>query len=203
MALQDLNVVTLIPHVAFAKADGHPTNGGDDHHNCPKPGDVTAHLTDLTEKLVARLTAAGVDAAVVTSIKETLQAAIDAGTPLTRVEVTKVLTDAGVDLTLLLPAHSTEHHGGEHDPAEAIAHLSAALLDNGNVPADVATLVTELTDAVKAGTPLTREAVKARMDELGLTLPAPPAPHHHFPGGGRIGGFAHQIRDAYFAAMVN
>jgi len=143
------------------------TNGTDDSSD---PADRLTQLADLVAK---RLTAAGASTEVLASVAAAFTLAIDAGKPLTHADVLKLLTDSGVDTTILEKLSHDRPNVEYQDLSKSIDHLSEILLANGNDPAVVETLVTELKAAADAGTPLTREEVNARIVALGLTLPPP------------------------------
>ncbi len=163
--------------------------------------DSVARLEHLSERLTQRLTDAGVSAEVIKSVSDAVTAAINAGKPLTRADVFKLLSDAGVDTTILQTI--TEPHG-HHDPQDNFEHLSELLLKNGADPVVVDKLIVELKAAADAGTPLTREEIKAKIEALGLTLPQPQHPETPRVGTihlGEIVGRIHAARDAFFASM--
>ena len=149
--------------------DGGDDDGGvEDGHDCP---DSAAHLTRLSERLSQRLAAAGVSAEVVTNVTDAFALAITAGEPLTRADVLKILSDAGVDATVLETLALAGPDGEPNKQGVRIDRLEKKLLENGNDPVVVQTLVAEIKAAVDAGTPLTSDEIKARIEALGLTLP--------------------------------
>ena len=78
-----------------------------------------------------------------------------------------------------------------------IDRLEKKLLENGNDPVVVQTLVAEIKAAVDAGTPLTRDEIKARIEALGLTLPTR---EQHSPT--QMLGRLQVARDAYFTMLA-
>ncbi len=194
-----------------ATDDGSTANADDDTTGTTDPtgsddcDDATDRLTRLTAQLEQRLVAAGIAADAIASVIDPIQASIDSGEPLTRDDIKMLLTDAGIDLSLLRLPHSAGHPGIVRDPAAQIEHLSDVLLNNdANDPVVVQTLIDELTAADDAGTPLTRQEIKTRIEELGLTLPTPPEHplRGQFQGGFRLANRIHAIRDAIFATLA-
>ena len=92
---------------------------------------------------------------------------------------------------------------GHHDSNDNFEHLSELLLKNGADPVVVDKLIVELKAAADAGTPLTRDEIKAKIEALGLTLPQHPETPHVGPiHAGQFVGRIHAARDAFFALMA-
>ncbi|MFO1063617.1 MAG: hypothetical protein U0892_07110 [Pirellulales bacterium] len=155
-------------------------------------------------KLTQRLVDAGVDQTVIDTISTEMQAAVTAGTPMTREDVLARLTELGVDVSSIFGTDKPTH--GEkptHDdqPPPGPPPTSSSGNDGKTDPGDIAvtadevrtklekfgvdstiidTVISEITALDEAGTPMTRSQLIARLKELGVSLTPPPGPG---PGG--------------------
>jgi hypothetical protein len=148
----------------------------------PELGDrvsVSTSDSTSTEKLVARLTAAGVSTEIIETVVSEINTAKEAGTPLTRVQVMTRLTELGVDVKQVFsPGH-------EHAPTSErfIEKLTPNLTTAGVATETIETITTEIRAAVESGTPLTLSQVKSRLEELGVDTAVifPAKPDHQAP----------------------
>ena len=111
------------------------------------------------ERLATRLSDLGVDSATVDTVVAAIQERVDAGEEDYRTIVQSVLEDNGIDLKALL-----QQKRGE----EQIARLTARLTELDVDATVIDALETELTDALKAGTPYTHQQIVDRLTELGI-----------------------------------
>ncbi len=100
---------------------------------------------------------------MITTISEEVTAAVTAGTPLTIEQIKTRLTELGVDVSKVFPPND--------NPADGfLAKLTAKLTEAGVSEEVIATISTEVTAAVAAGTPLTFDQIKSRLTELGVDV---------------------------------
>ena len=129
----------------------------------PELGDCTAiedqDPATALERLATRLADLGVDSDTVDTVVSAIQERIDAGEDSYRDIVQSVLEDNGIDIKALL-----QQHRGE----EQIAKVTARLTELGVDQSVIDSLETELTDALKAGSPYTHVQIVARLTELGI-----------------------------------
>ncbi len=90
-----------------------------------------------------------------------------AGTPLTIDQIKTRLTELGVDVFESIPC-TTATRSTRAAAAATVRALVGILLEAGVERETVKVLVNELLDAAKSGTPLTKEQVLARLEELGV-----------------------------------
>lgn len=129
----------------------------------PELGDCTTvddqDPTTALERLANRLTDLGVDSDTVDTVVAAIQERLDSSAEKFSDVVQSVLDDNGIDVKALV-----QQQRGE----EQIAHLSAKLTELGVDQTVIDSLTTELTDALKAGTPYTHAQLVARLTELGI-----------------------------------
>lgn len=129
----------------------------------PELGDCSTNDDSSTalERLATRLTDLGVDSAVVDTVVAAIQEQLDAGEATYRDIVQSVLEENGIDIKALL-----QQKRGE----EQIARLTVRLTELGVDQTVIDSLETELTDALKAGTPYTHDQLVDRLTELGIDV---------------------------------
>jgi predicted nuclease with RNAse H fold len=172
-------IATIVGEIEAAAEAGAPLTKTEIKTRLTELGvDVSTVFPTREDKFVEHLTnkleEANVSTEIITTIVDEIEAAVDAGTPLTLAQIQARLTELGVDVTNLFPTRPTQHHGSP---------LARVLEQNGVDPEIIQTITDEMDAAKEAGTPMTREAVLARLEELGvdtsnLELMAPPPPPH-------------------------
>jgi Dockerin type I domain len=155
-------------------------------------------LEHFIDGLSRRLKAFNVPSNVIDKISSEMVSAQHAGTPLDLMQIRTRLTELGVDVGSILPGptnpgetNAGETNAGEPRPelperpimpaimvTEPIAEsILARLKIAGVTPQVVETVSKEIFDAIRAGTPLDLQQVRARLEELGVDwekLHAPP-----------------------------
>lgn len=166
----------------------------------PTPSDDTPEqverkrLEHFIDGLSRRLEAFNVPSDVIDKISSEMIAAQQAGTPLDLMQIRTRLTELGVDVGSILPGPTSPGETRPERPerpeqperpimpaimvTEPIAESILARLKNAGVtPQVVETISKEIFDAIRAGTPLDLQQVRARLEELGVDwekLHAPP-----------------------------
>ncbi len=124
---------------------------------------------EFLERFSTKLKTAGVDAQVIETISGEIKAGIDAKKPLTLDQIKARLSELGVDVTKLFPAHPETPHT---PPVieQRIQALVEKLKSAGVTTEVITTIATELKASIDAGTPLTLDQIRARLVELGVDV---------------------------------
>lgn len=178
-------------------------------------------MKKFTESLAERLETFGVNASVIQTISSELIAAHQAGSPMDFQQLRTRLVELGVNADSILPrpVHPANPERPEHPerpenpimPAIMVTEPIAQALRTrwqlaGVSPAVIETLWTEITTAIAAGTPMDLQAVRRRLEELGVrwdletSRPRPvglEALRQVLPTLGRLGINAQVIRTLY------
>jgi hypothetical protein len=147
--------------IATLRSGGHPEAG--DHIEGVELKSGSEDSNAFISRLTAKLTAANVRPETITIITTEITDAKTAGQPLTFTQIKARLTDLGVDIAKLFPAVETED-------SKFLTSLTARLTKAGVTTQVIETITTEITAAVKTGTPLTLIQIKTRLTDLGVDV---------------------------------
>ena len=209
--------------------ESDPNSGGnsDDDSLVRIEAKMLERMKQFTESLAERLATFGVNATVIQTISSELLAAHQAGTPMDFQQLRTRLVELGVNADAILPRpihpetperpenperpETPERPENPIMPAIMVTEPIAQGLRTrwqlaGVSPAVIETLWTEITTAIAAGTPMDLQAVRRRLEELGVRWdlePSRPRPvgiealRQVLPALGRLGINAQVIRTLY------
>jgi hypothetical protein len=149
--------------------------------------DPTQRIQNLVEHFAARLTSAGVDAQVISTIATEIKQNMDAGTPLTVVQIKDRLTELGVDVAELFPSlPDRPNPNANPELGNRINEWTERLRSAGVRVEIVTTLIGEIRASIDAGTPMTVEQIRTRLTDLGVDVSQLFPPRSGQPTGPRV-----------------